>query len=790
MLKNYLKIAVRSLKKDKTLSLINILGLSAGMGCALLMVLFIQDELSFDRFHRNPERVYRVVKDFVNDDGSKLPDATTPPAFAPALQRELPEVEQTVRIFPNWGRKYLLKYNDKSFYEEGVYRADSSFFTLFNFPFVQGNAATALRELKSIVLTEKAASKYFGHENPIGKTLEIDGMGGFTVSGVLADIPANSHFTFDFLIPLRTLNNDLAGTWGFYNFYTYIRLKAHADAAVLDQRVQGVFRKHQPDNTSICYTQPLTTIHLESRLKWELRPGGSIVYVYVFGTVALFLILIAAINYINLVTAKSSLRAKEIGVRKVAGAQRTTLIFQFLSESIILVMVSGLLAVGLAAALLPIFNSLTHKELSLLTPAGLAIGAAFLACSVLIGLLAGIYPALYLSGFKPVLVLKGVHQTGASTSTLRRSLIVLQFGIAVILIVGTLVINRQLDFMQTADLGFHKEHVLVLDNLGRSGSQRETLRQALLQVPGISKAAGADGMVTGQNSTNSMQVKGASNTQLVNFLSVGYDYLDVMGITLKEGRNFSPHFPSDSIDAIILNEQAVKDLGVPEPVIGQLLVWDTTPDTTIYVKVVGVVKDFHFTSLREQIKPFAFTYTPQQENQLAVRIGTANLPATLQQVQETWQKLYPDQPLDFYFLDEHVDKLYRAERDFRNLFSYFTLISLLIACLGLFGLAAFTAEQRTKEIGIRKVLGASVSGIVALLSRDFLKLVLIAALIAMPLAAYLMRQWLDDFAYRTPLPWWSFAAALAVVVTITLATVSFQAIRAALANPVNSLRSE
>ncbi len=790
MLRNYLKIALRSLKKDKALSLINILGLSGGMACALLMILFIKDELSFDRFHHDPDRIYRVVKDFVNDDGTALPDATTPPGTAWAMAEEMPDVEAAVRIFPNWGSQYLIKYGDKRFYEEGLYRADSTIFSVFNFPFIYGNPATAFDQLKSIVFTRSAATKYFGSENPMGKTIEIGGMGPHQVTGVMEDVPANSHFRFDFLIPLRTLRGADSDNWGFYNFYTYVKLRENANPASLDARIQAIYKKHESKGTNRFYTQPLTSIHLNSNLRWELAQNSSITYVYIFATVALFLILIAAINYINLVTAKASLRAKEVGVRKVAGAMRESLIYQFLAESVLTVLLSAVVALVLAAMLLPGFNHLTGKSIALLNPDNGLVALGFLGFSLVVGLLAGIYPAFYLSGFKPVLVLKGLGTVGKNTITLRQSLIVVQFVISVVLIIGSLVISSQLDFIQSTELGFSKEHVLVLNNAGATKSKRESLRNDLLQVAGVQKAAGSDGVLTGVNNTSGLRAKGSKVDQLVNYMNVSYDFLDVMGMELVRGRNFSPQFPSDSIDAFILNETAVRMLQIKEPVLGEQIVWAETPDTTIYVKVIGVVKDFHFTSLRNEIKPFAFAFTPQQEGRLVLKLDSKDMKATLAQIDAVWARHNPEKPVDYYFLDERVEKLYKEEQSFRRVFSYFTAISLLIACLGLFGLAAYTAERRTKEIGIRKVLGASVSGIVALLSKDFLKLILIAALISFPLAAFLMHRWLEDFAYRISLPWWAFPASLAGALAIGLLTVSFQAIRAATSNPVKSLRTE
>ena len=800
MIKNYLKIAIRNLSKNKVLSFINIFGLSTGIACALLIILFIKDELSFDKFNKNPERIYRVVKDFVNDDGSTLPDATTPPALAPAMQKEIPEIESTVRIFSNWGDKNLIKYGDKRFYEEGLYRSDSSIFSIFNFKFIHGTALTALSDPKSIVLTESSAKKYFGTTDPMNKVLDVD-QKPYVVSAVIKDVPSNSHFTFDFLISARTLRGAIDENWGFYNFYTYIKLKDKTNIAAVEPKIKALFRRYQPDNKNIFYTQPLTDIHLKSNLKWELKPNSDASYIYVFGTIALFVIVIAGINYVNLVTAKSSLRAKEVGIRKVAGAERSSLIRQFLTESVVTVFMASVLAVAMSWIILPVFNHFTSKELSLIHANGVAVFMLIIGFTLLVGLLAGLYPAFYLSGFRPAFVLKGLRASAKNSISLRQVLVVLQFVISIVLITSSLIINSQLNFMQSAKLGFDKEQVLVLNNVqGSAGA--EALRNSLLQMQGIKKAATADGVIGGQNWTTGLRLKGSQNGQLINFLSVGSDYLDVMGISIKEGRGFSEKYPADTLSKgvpgatnqvignIILNERAVKDLGVPSPSVGQQLVWSTDADTTYYVNIVGVARDFHFTSLRNEIKPFAFVRSNRRLNNITVKITAADMHKTLAQIESKWQSVFPGRPFDYYFLDESIDKLYRSEKNFKSLFSYFTVIALIIACLGLFGLAAFTAEQRTKEIGIRKVLGATVSNIINMLSLNFLKLVGIAALIAFPIAWFVMNKWLQDFTYRVNISWWVFLAGGISALVVALFTISFQAIKAAIANPVKSLRTE
>ncbi|MGH7600820.1 MAG: ABC transporter permease [bacterium] len=799
MLKNYLLIALRTILKHKAFSAINLFGLAVGIACFIVILLYVQDELAYDGFHADADRVYRVVKDFVNDDGSKVPDATTPPGLAPALVREIPEVETAARIFPSWGYKPLLTYGEKSFYEERFARVDTTFFEIFSFPFVYGEAKSAFTQPSSIVLAASLAKKYFGDEDPMGKTIIFDQRHSLQVTGIMKDMPPQSHFKFDFLLPMRSMRPNaedymrMDNTWGWYNFYTYIKIKPNTTIVAIESKIQAIFKSNQPENDNVIYAQPLAGlngIHLASHLKWELEPNSDRLYIYVFLTIALFVIFIAGINYVNLTTAKSALRAREVGLRKVVGAFRNSLFVQFLAESVLMAILAAFVAIALSEIGLPFFNAITQKELSLFSIDSRLIWVLIAATTLILGAAAGLYPALYLSSFQPIAVLKKLRTAGKSFFDLRKALVVFQFTLSVILIVGIIVIQKQMGFIQAVKLGFDKDQVAVIRNVGALPNRGAAVRAALAQIPGVKNVAPCDGMIGGQNWTNSLRVKGSDNSQLVNFLSVGYDFIETLGLELKEGRDFSPEFPADTNDAIILNETAVKQLGVPEPVLGQLIVWSEQPDTTYYAKVVGVVKDFHFTSLRLEIKPFAFVITPSRTSLFALKMSGQNLRETLAQIESTWSSLAPGRPFDYYFLDESLDKLYRSEQNFRTVFSAMTLLSVIIACLGLFGLAAFTAEQRTKEIGIRKVLGATVSNVTVLLSKDFAKLVMIAYVIACPIAWYAMQKWLQGFAYRINMGWWVFALAGGLALVIALLTVSTQAIKAALANPVDSLRYE
>ena len=790
MLRNYFNVALRNLLRNKSASLIKIISLSVGMICFSIISLFIYHELSYDRFHENPEQVFRVVKDFVNNDGSRIPDATTPPAFGPAIQKDLPEVAYTTRLFPNWGRKYLIQYDDIRSYEEGVVRIDSSFFDVFSFPFVKGEKKTAMANPNFIILTESTSKRIFGDGDPMGKALKIDiSRDGtdFFVTGVIKDVPENSHFMFDFLISLRTFDNPLddnplANNWGFYNFYTYVRLNSEADSQAFQSKLQGVFKKYNPDNKNECYAQPLTDIHLKSDLKWELSTNGDYSYIRILAIIALFTIILAAINYINLVTAQSARRAKEVGIRKASGAVRSSLVKQFLFESLIMVIVATVVSIAVVESILPQFKNLFNTTLSFFDAGSINVLWMVTGAGLVTGLLSGLYPAFYLSSFQPVKVLRGKVTGFGGDTFLRKGLVTFQFIISTILIIGTLVISSQINFVRNKKLGFSKENIMIIHNAG--GLQnRQSLLTEIKKSSSVKNAGAADGVFGGLNWTTTAQAKGQEKSLLLNLLSTDYDFLDVMGVNLREGRNFSRNTQADS-SAIILNETAVKQLGIKD-VIGSQVTTGGDPYT-----VIGVIDDFHFSSFHEPIKPFGFFLIEPRVNKLFVKIQGDNMIESIAEIQKIWTTLVPERPFEFTFQDEQVSKLYASEVKFQKLFSNFTLVAILIACLGLFGLSAYTAQQRTKEIGIRKVLGASVLGVTRLLSKEFLKLVLLAVAVSIPIAWYAMNEWLQNFAYHVDLNAWTFVVAGLVAVLIALFTVSFQSIKAALANPVNSLRSE
>ena len=803
MFTNYIKVALRNLWRAKGFSFINIFGLAVGMACSLLIFLFVKDEKSYDRYHKDAENIYRVAKDFVNDDGSRIPDATTPAPLAPAMQAEMPEVISVTRLRPNWGRSYLVKAGEKKFTEEKIYGVDSSFFNVFTFPFVLGNATTALKEVNNIVLTQTSAQKLFGTENPIGKTLNVDAFGDMMVSGVIKDVPPASHLHYDYLVSYRKQpgNTPQLTNWNGYNDYTYVKLRPGTNTTAFTKKIQALNDRNVERSFSVFYVQPLTAIHLASNLKWELEANGDRQYINILILIALFVILIAGINYMNLSTAKASVRAKEIGVRKVAGALRSSLVQQFLFESVLTCLVAAVVSVLLVMLLLPLTNDLTGKQLSLFSGPGIlyALGG-----SLLLGVLAGFLPALYLASFKPIAVLKGLKLNESGALNLRKGLVVVQFSISIVLIIGALIISQQMHFLRSAKLGFDSEQIVALRSPAfLSSTDRQAFRHELERLPGVQSVAGANGTLPDRFSTSRMSVKGSTQEQQLNFITVDYNFLQLMKFPLAEGRGFSADHPADTltngipgglldqtIGSIVINQTAVKELNLAGPAVGKQLLYSRDGDTSYYVNIVGVLKDFHFTSLRNQIKPFAFFVSPRANAGMFAKLASGNTEGTLAAMQNLWKRYPSERPFDYTFLDETYAKLYQSESRFQKLFVSLVVLGILIACLGLLGLATFAAQRRVKEIGIRKVLGASVANVAVLLSKDFLKLVLVAIVIAIPIGWYGMNKWLQAFAYRIPIEWWVFLAAGLIAVMIALMTISFQSIRAAVANPIKSLRTE
>lgn len=817
MLINYFKLAVRNLLKRKIYSLINIFGLATGMAICLLIVLFIKSELSFDTFHENGDNIYRMVVD------RKYPGRATsysniPQSYAPAVKQECPEVQEAVRIF-NFlgGGTFQLKYEDKTFEEKSGLFVDSNFFRVFKPTILAGNADHALNKPNIIVLTETTAKKYFGSvDKAVGKILQPEGNNNppLEVTAVCSDWPENSHFSFDLL--LTTAGNANFSETNFVNFaaHTYFLLNENTAPATLESKFPGIIEKHAAGNIEKqfgvsfkkfqeagngyrYYLQPLTKIHIISHLEAELKPNGSKTAVYIFTIVAIFILLIACINFINLSTARSVERAKEVGIRKTFGSEKKSLVAQFLTESAVLSFTGMILAIGLAYLLLPLFNQISGKSLVLYSFFNFTSILLLLLLTVLTGLVAGMYPAFVLSSFRPIQVLRGKFKTGSYGLALRNGLVVFQFAISVILIICTIVVNLQMKYMTSEKLGFNKEHTIIIQRTDLLADNTRAFKNELRKIAGVENVSGASALPGQENFFGvSWQEPGSKEPMTGRGMFADDQYLTTLGLQLKEGRFFSKDFPTDSL-AVVLNEKAVMEMGLKNPVGTRV----TTPEefyngsegTQYIYTVIGVVKDFHYQSLHQPITPLVFTNSSRFNDVMfltAVRVKADNFKSTVESIEKKWKEFIKDRPFHYEFLDKTIAAQYLAEATTQKVFTFFSSLAIFIACMGLLGLAAYTTQQRIHEIGIRKVLGASVNNIIGMLSRDFLKLVIIASLIAFPIAWYIMHRWLQDFTYRINIGWWVFASAGVLALLIALLTVSSQAIKAALTNPVKSLRTE
>ncbi|CCH51918.1 protein of unknown function DUF214 [Fibrisoma limi BUZ 3] len=804
MLRNYILIALRNLRKHKAFSAINIVGVAVGLACFLLLALYVKDELSYDRYNANADRVYRVTRTFLSSDGvPSLRLAQAAPPFGPLIKQDFPEAELVVRTIETGG---LIRYGDNRFDEQDVFFAEDNLFKILSFDLVSGNPDKALENPFSILFSRPMAEKYFGKENPIGKTVRYENQYDLTVTGVYEPLPAQAHFHPNFLVSFSTLNDpriygaeQLRTNWSNNSFNTYLLLAKGADPARMEKAFAPFQDKHVPSGGgtkaskwSVLTLQKVTDIHLHSHTDSEIEPSGDIKYVYLFSAIGLFILLIACINYMNLATARSAGRAKEVGMRKVVGALRNQLVGQFLSESILLVLFALVLAIGLVVLCLPALNDFTQKQLSfrqLVDPAFLAI---LISITLLTGLVAGSYPAFFLTSFRPIGVLKGQVASAMRNGKLRQVLVVTQFAIAIALMIATAVVYNQMSYIQNYRLGYQKDQIALLPDVGDSTTNYETLKQALKSTGIIREVGRSSRIPSGRllDSWDASAMKGDTMAPVsINLrgLQIDEDFIPTYQIVMAAGRNFSRSFSTDT-SMIVLNETAVKLLGwTPQQAIGKRFKYGSRDG-----QIIGVTKDFHFESLHQNMSAIAMVMSPEQLNWVSMHIGGGgrSVEAGLRHIESVWKTYFPERPFDYQFLDERFDRLYARERTQQTLFSIFAGVAILISCLGLFGLSMFMAEQRTKEIGIRKVLGASEFSLVTMFSKDFLKLVLIALVIASPVAWYAMYNWLNGFAYRTTIHWWVFLLAGGLTVFIALLTVSFQSIKAALMNPVKSLRTE
>jgi putative ABC transport system permease protein len=809
MFKNYIKTAYRSLYKNKAFSAINILGLALGLATCLLIVFYVVDEISYDRYNVKHNRIFRINEDLKLGD-NQVAYAVAMPPLAKALKAEYPYVEDAARI-KSAGTTHVRKGNI-NLVENRVAFADASVFNVFTLPMISGDAKTALTEPNTAVLTESMAKKYFNTTDAVGKSIVFNDHENFKVTGVIKDIPTQSHFNFDFMLSMISFADSKSNEWLRSDYNTYVLLKDAKDAAKLQSSFPTLLQKFSGSQMqaqlkmsidqfekSGSYFRlnltPLTDIHLKSNLTGELGANGDVQYVYIFSAIALFILLIACINFMNLSTARSANRAREVGVRKVLGSSRKYLIYQFLSESVMLTMAATILALIAAFALLPLFNDLSGKQILINADTLKWLVPVVIAVILLVGSLAGSYPAFFLSSFQPITVLKGKLSAGFKNSGLRSFLVVFQFGISVFLIIGTVVIYNQLNYIQTKNLGYNRSQVLIIQNTNELQQQVAVFKKELATIPGIVNATQTGFLPTAGWRNTRIYYKDATYDQKKSLFpqswQVDADYIPTLDMKIVAGRNFSADNLSDS-SAVIINESAARFLGLKDAIDKPLYESQGGEHKASNIKqlhIVGIVKDFHFNSLRQKIEPIIFTYG-SNNGALAIKLNTKNVRQVMAQIKNKWAALSPNMQMNFSFMDQDFDGIYRTEQRIGKIFVIFTTLAIVIACLGLFGLAAYAAEQRTKEIGIRKVLGANVTVLVGMLSKDFIKLVLLAIIIASPLSWYLMNLWLQDFAYRTNIQWWVLVSAGAAAIVIAFVTITFQSVKAALANPVQSLRSE
>jgi putative ABC transport system permease protein len=785
MFKNYVKIALRNLQRHKMYSSLNIIGLAVGITCSLLISLWVLDELSYDKFHTHADRLYRVEFD-QNYSGQLYHVNVSPHPMAPALVEEIPEVEDATRVNPMG--ELLIKHAEMTFFEDSVMAVDPSFLEMFSYPLHQGDVRTALANPNSIILTEDRAKTYFGHGEAIGKTLNINNSMDFTVTGVMKNIPKTGYLQFDALVPyelLRTLGRDLE-QWDNNTTLTFALLRKNAQPDSVAQKIHALTIKHDSGEDQTYSLRPLTQIHLYSYFGFGDKRGNA-QYVALFFAIAIFVLLIACINFMNLSTARSAKRAREVGMRKVVGAVKRQIITQFYGESCIFTFLSLILALLCVNLALPAFNALTGKDISFVTLASGYTPLVVLGILMITGFIAGSYPALFLSSFHPVRVLKGTISSGSSGAIFRKILVVVQFSLSISLIIGTGIVYSQLDYMKEKTLGFETDHLLAIQMRGSVKDSYGTLKKELLKHPDVVAVSAASHKPSGIYSNAGgadWEGKDPEQDVSVHFTSVDYDYFETADMEMVGGRSYSLDFPSDSESAYVVNEELQRLMGIDSAVGKQFTFGERTGT------IIGVVKDFHFLSLRKKIEPLILLLRPEYIYYLMTRIRPENVAVTLNDIESTWSRVIPGFPFDYEFINEDFELMYRAEQRMGSVLKYFSFLAVFIACLGLFGLASFAAEQRTREIGIRKVLGASIPRITFLLCREFTLLVLLANLVAWPVVYLAMRNWLADFAYRTVIGWETFFFAGVLALVIALFTVSYQALKAALSNPARALKYE
>jgi putative ABC transport system permease protein len=793
MFKNLIKTAIRNIFKDFGYSSLNIIGLTLGITSALFLIIYIADEVSYDRYHENVDRIYRVSS-FIEETDDEFTWIVAQIPFGPQVVQDYPEVESFVRFIDF--QRAVFKYEDREFFEENFFYTDTTVFDVFTYDFIKGSPKDALLEPNTIVLTEKTASKYFGKEDPIGKAL-VSGEEAYKVTGVIKNIPFNSHFRFDALASRKSLPAEI-GSWGSFGVFTYILLPEGLDHKAFEAKLPEMYDKYMAEifkkiGITITYViEPIKDIHLKSTSSAEPEPTGSMAYVIIFGIVAMFLILIAAMNYMNLATARSTKRAREVGLRKVVGSHRGSLIAQFLTESTFLTIISLGLSIVLVTLLLPQFNSLAGKSFNIDVLMSPVIIISLIGVIVLIGIFGGSYPAFYLSRFNPISVLKGEITKGASGSAFRKVLVITQFTISVAMIVSTLIVFKQLNYLKTKDLGYEMENVISLEfSTEEMVEKYPMVKQAFLENPNVKNVSSTTTRVGEGSSKTLLSIETTDGMQLrgINLAGVDHDFVETLGITMKKGRDFQEDMPSDTLLGVIVNETMAKRFSWDEPLGKKVELQGREGQDSLKATVVGVMNDYHQTGMYNEIETLLLYYSVNNRL-MYVKIDGADVQKTLRYIEERWTEFFPVQPFTYSFLTEDFSEQFGADEKRGFIFTLFTVLAILIACLGLFGLASYTVEQRKKEIGIRKVVGASEGKVVRLISREFIILVSVSIIIAFPLSFYFMRDWLQNFVYRTNLGLFVFVLAGLITITITFITIGFQAWKAANANPSESLRVE
>ncbi|RLC50124.1 MAG: hypothetical protein DRH79_08065 [Candidatus Cloacimonadota bacterium] len=783
--KNYLKIAFRNIIRHKGFSFINIAGLAVGLAVCFLILLWVQDELKFDKFHENYDRIYRILVD-INTNGDEFVVGVTPAALAPNIIDEVPEFEEICR-FKNWGNFQMRTSEEDGFIGLNSGIADPSVFDIFSFPLLAGNPETALIEAHSLVLTLEAAEKLFGDEDPLGKTIEVKNRGDFTVTGIIDNVD-HSHFNFDFLTPFHLIKEDGENIddpgMGSFNFTTYVLLKEGSDPTAVDAKLEKYYWEEGEENQPILFLQALKETYLFSKVAYDFTIRGDIKTIYTFSFIALLVLLIACINFMNLSTAKSSVRSREIGIRKVSGSSRSKIIVQFFLESITYAVLGMAIALLLTELLLPVFNELSNKEITFDFVNSKQTVLMLVVITIVTGLLSGIYPALMLSSFKPIDVLKSTIRSGKTASAFRTILVISQFSLSIILLVSALTIQKQLKFIYNKDLGYNKNNLVWIYFSPTLKEKYDVMKESLLQMPDVTSVTCMNVLPVYEcpgAGINEWEGKTSDETLQMHMINVEHDFLKTFEIQLLEGRDFSANSFADS-NSIILNEEAVRRMEMEEPV-----------GKHVYggkIQIIGVIKDFNYNTVRGKIEPLAIYSDTRDARYLLTRINSVNPAQTLEKLDALAKSIDPDLDWKFRFFDDTLQNLYRKEQDAGKLITYFTILAIFISCLGLFGLAGYITERRTKEIGVRKVMGASVSSITFLLTKEFCKWVIISIIIAWPVAYYLMEKWLQNFAYKTEIGALTFIISGCFALLIAIITVSFQTIKTAVSNPVDALKYE